>query len=240
MGRSVTPGAKDSDMPTLQAIQGMGVEELRALVPQLLAELERRKRALLEVARELEDTKGLLKNTQDEVGRLVQADPLTGMAHRAEFERRLAKEWARLKREGGELSVVLIDIDDLNRFNSLSGQENGDEILRRVAQCLRTNVWRPADFVARFGEDEFAVLLPNTGIDGAEAIADRLHRAVAAMHLALPDRSEVGYVSVSIGVASRRSGRGHVGTLVAEAERALFLAKEEGKNRVVVSDVAET
>ena len=222
-------------MPAPAELQAMGEEDLRSLVRKLFAELEDRQSALDEATRELDDARESLQVTREEVGRLIRADPLTGMAHRAEFERRLAREWARLNREGGELSVILIEIDDLAAYNSVTDDAKGDEVLRRVAECLRNNVWRPADFVARHGWDAFALLLPNTAIDGAEAIADRLHRAVAAMHVLRPDGENERYLSVSVGVASRRPGRGHEGTLVAEAEQALFLARSEGKNRVIVS-----
>ncbi len=161
-------------------------------------------------------------------------DALTGLHNRRDFDDGLALYLERVRRDGGELSVVLIDIDRFKAYNDTYGHPAGDACLRRVAGCIRDSAMRPADMAARLGGEEFAVLLPATDLAGAEKVADDIRQAVEAMQLP-HSGAEHGYLTISAGVAS--VGRdGHIETgleLMEAADHALYAAKAGGRNQVV-------
>lgn len=163
--------------------------------------------------------------------RLASSDPLTGIANRRAFFERLHQEVRAAEREGTELSVLLLDVDDFKRYNDVYGHIAGDRGLRAVAETARTALGRPRDLVARYGGEEFAVLLPGTGRDGAIAIAERLRRAVADRKIPHDANRAGECVTVSIGVAT--FGTGGSVSLIERADEALYEAKNAGRNRVV-------
>lgn len=167
------------------------------------------------------------------LARLATEDPLTGVANRRRFDAQLPVEVARARREQKPLALLMIDIDRFKEYNDRRGHPAGDECLIRVAQALATQLHRPSDIVARIGGEEFAVLLPNTEAGGAGEHAERIRAGVESLTLAHPGG---GVVTVSIGVAviSDLAGPQDPDELLALADRALYRAKDAGRNLVAV------
>lgn len=170
--------------------------------------------------------------------RLSSTDELTGIANRRGFEQGLMREWDRCARAGTPLALIIVDVDLFKLFNDTYGHPEGDICLRGVAQALAGAVNRPGDLVARFGGEEFAVLLPETDQAGALEIAERLRQAVDALaigHVGSPFRR----LTISAGLAVHTPGGGtpvgNAGALVEDADAALYRAKHDGRNRVAVA-----
>lgn len=167
------------------------------------------------------------------LARLAAEDPLTGVANRRRFNELLPVEFARAQREQQPLALLMIDIDRFKDYNDRSGHPAGDDCLVRVAQALAAPLQRPTDVVARFGGEEFAVLMPGTHRDGARRHAERLRAAVEALAIAHPGG---GVVTVSIGVAATGAPGGPQSAeeLLDDADRALYRAKDAGRNTVAL------
>jgi diguanylate cyclase (GGDEF)-like protein len=160
-------------------------------------------------------------------------DELTGLVNRRRFLEALHSEIARGKRLGGRMSVVLADLDGFKEVNDRFGHHAGDEVLIAFADLLRAH-GRDVDVAARLGGEEFAVLLPETGLDGASTVADRLRRSLAELQIPLGVGDKVT-VTASFGVAELGDSQSVDGLLRA-ADSALYRAKEHGKNRVELAD----
>lgn len=161
-------------------------------------------------------------------------DGLTQIANRRAFDQRLEKEWQRLARENLPMSLLLCDVDFFKRYNDRYGHPAGDDCLRAVAKEIESCIRRPADLAARYGGEEFAVILPNTEQDGATLVANHICQAVADLDI-LHDASYVkSRVSLSIGVSTTRPKRkNNPRELIESADKALYLAKSEGRDRIV-------
>lgn len=174
----------------------------------------------------------LLKASR-ELERLSTHDDLTGIANHRFFQDRLDMEWRRARREHRPLALLMIDIDFFKAVNDASGHLAGDECLRQVAQVLAKCLRRPGDVVARYGGEEFVAILPGTDTDNAVLLAERVRVAVEALGLAHPASSISRFVTVSVGVASMVPDRQQEpDVLVAAADKAMYQAKENGRNRV--------
>ncbi len=166
-------------------------------------------------------------------------DELTGIPNRRTFDTVLAREWARAGRIDAPISLIMADLDWFKRFNDAFGHLAGDDALRRVAGALSHALNRPADVVARFGGEEFAVVLPDTDASGALHVAAALHAAVRELEIRLDPSDDDCSLSISLGVATARPPLGgDPAPLVASADRALYRAKERGRNRIEVSGTA--
>ena len=153
-------------------------------------------------------------------------DPLTGLANRRLFDEILARELVRARRRTSSVALLLVDLDGFKRVNDTRGHAAGDEVLRSVGEALTGRV-RGADLPARLGGDEFAVVLPDCPPDAAVRVAEDLRGAIAAI---------VGpAVTASVGVAAVPAHAGDAAHLVAVADVALYRAKADGRNRVVVA-----
>ncbi len=164
------------------------------------------------------------------------ADVLTGVLNRAGFDEQLAQAWTRARREQAPLSLLLIDIDHFRAYVDTHVAAMAPDRLKKIAAALGRAVFRPADVVARYGDDEFAILLPAVHEEGARVVAARVRMQVNA--LALPHSGgEGGIVTVSIGVAACiPTGETGPAALVALCEGALEQAKHMGRDSIVSQD----
>ena len=173
----------------------------------------------------------LRQSAEQELSQLAATDALTGVANRRSLDQTLRHEWFRAQRSGKPLSLLMIDADHFKAFNDRHGHQAGDEALRALAEVIRANVHRPADLVARYGGEEFSVVLAETGSEGAQQIAEHIREAV--QKLSLVDAGEPP-MSVSIGIATWTAASDiNLEQLLFSADKALYQAKEGGRNRVV-------
>jgi diguanylate cyclase (GGDEF)-like protein len=180
-----------------------------------------------------------LEEANARLQRLSHTDGLTGIGNRRAFDSELSGAWAGSLRDGRPISLLLFDVDMFKRFNDVYGHPAGDDCLRTVAEILGGAVRHKQDFAGRFGGEEFVVLLPGTDLPAASLIADRLRQEIAGAGLAHSE-SPFGVVTVSAGV-SCIVPRGTQGAeaLISAADKALYQAKQNGRNRVVTHRVAE-
>ncbi|SNT40627.1 diguanylate cyclase (GGDEF) domain-containing protein [Granulicella rosea] len=168
---------------------------------------------------------------------LVDIDGLTQISNRRAFDERIALEHRSARRRLQPLSLLMIDVDYFKQLNDHAGHLAGDQYLYRLAQALRRALPRAGDFVSRYGGEEFAALLPATDQEGAAAVALRLHRAVAELHLPHPG-SPLGTITISIGHATFQPPSGdEPAGLIQTADAALYRAKREGRNRTAAAPV---
>lgn len=177
---------------------------------------------------ELAEANARLEETNARLEALATEDGLTGLKNHRAFQERLSEEVIRATRYGTALSVILLDVDHFKRYNDRWGHPAGDGVLKTVARLLRENA-RGTDLVARYGGEEFVLILPQTALKGALVIAERVRRALEAARW---DRQAV---TASLGVAALSLGMDDGGDLITCADRALYRAKEQGRNRVVAS-----
>jgi two-component system chemotaxis family response regulator WspR len=172
-----------------------------------------------------------LEINNEELQRLTCLDALTGIANRRRFNEFFTKECLRSAREKTPLSLLLIDIDFFKMYNDNHGHLRGDDAICAVAKALQRAVQRPADLVSRYGGEEFAVVLPNTEIDGALKLANILHRAIAKLCIPHPHSEVSECLTVSIGIASKVINESNSPEQLIElADRALYEAKRSGRN----------
>jgi diguanylate cyclase (GGDEF)-like protein len=159
-------------------------------------------------------------------------DSLTGIANRRQLDTRLAYEFSRAVQEGNSLAMVILDVDYFKKYNDKYGHPAGDECLRFIASCVNGGRRRSQDLAARMGGEEFAILLPNTGLRGAIAVAESIRKTVASQRLTHIDGMPHS-VTVSCGVHALVPVDGMAPQdLVDAADRALYLAKTSGRDRV--------
>jgi len=157
-------------------------------------------------------------------------DGLTGIANRRYFEARLADEFSRWQRYGGELSMLLFDLDHFKRINDEFGHMAGDTVLRSMAQRV-SGVVRKQDLFGRFGGEEFALLLPCTPLDDALYVAEKIRRTIGDEPIEV--QGVIVPVTASVGAASARTGAPDYEGMINEADAALYTAKRQGRNRSV-------
>ena len=230
-----------------------GMEETRGLQPAFDAgavdyikkpidttELAVRVRSALLLKRETDARKAALKQLEEankKLHILSSLDGLTGIANRRAFDEFLAGEWRRSAREKKPLSLLLADIDFFKHYNDGYGHQAGDGCLKRIARVLSDGVSRPGDLVARYGGEEFAVVLGDTSLDFAAKIADELKSAVARMKIRHAYSNIADFITVSIGAAAVMPvPELSFDKLIEAADKALYRAKEKGRNRVAVSE----
>ncbi|WP_242630830.1 sensor domain-containing diguanylate cyclase [Variovorax paradoxus] len=184
----------------------------------------------------LRSARDALTEANERLEHLAQEDGLTGLANRRYFDARLLFNFQQALEGQTPLAVVMVDVDEFKKYNDLYGHLEGDECLRRIALALRSAVWRSGDLVARYGGEEMVLLLPATDAEGALEVAQRARLAVA--DLRIPHAaSALGTVSVSLGVAAEVPQPDSTPfELLKAADEALYLAKQEGRNTVMVHE----
>jgi len=166
------------------------------------------------------------------IKRMGVIDPLTDISNRRGFDERLEVEWSHAVRDKSTLSILMIDIDHFKNYNDTYGHPQGDVLLQAIAGIFRQTLVRSTDYAARWGGEEFAVLLPSTNLDGAMKIAERIRANVEKMTVSCAAGTDTR-VTVSIGAYSQSPKAGDsTNDFVTGADKALYTAKETGRNRV--------
>jgi diguanylate cyclase (GGDEF)-like protein/hemerythrin-like metal-binding protein len=194
-----------------------------------LTDIDGRMKLQLEIQREREESRMAVARLEDELTEakmLAHTDRLTGCWNRLHFDDALAREIARSDRHEQPLSMAIFDVDWFKRINDRYGHDVGDSTLKRIASIAKGRI-RGSDVLARWGGEEFAVLLTQTALDGAVAFSEKLRSAIAGDGF-----GEVGTVTASFGVAERSSGES-VESWFKRVDMALFRAKSDGRDRVI-------
>jgi len=163
----------------------------------------------------------------EETRRLALHDPLTGLANKRLLDVELERNCVLARRFGRPFSCLMLDIDHFKKFNDKNGHVAGDQLLQSVARIIRTSL-RESDFVARYGGEEFCVILPETGAESAVHVAEKVREAIKA---------KTG-ITVSVGAAAFDPGMILPSDMVVSADKALYIAKEKGRDRVELSGLA--
>jgi diguanylate cyclase (GGDEF)-like protein len=180
-----------------------------------------------------------LQTANQQLTSLVSLDGLTQIANRRRFDEYLSLEWRRMARETAPLSLILCDVDYFKRYNDTYGHQAGDACLQQVAQAISRVLKRPADLAARYGGEEFAVILPNTKAEGAVLVAEAMLKEIQQLLIPHATSSVSEYVTLSVGVSSTVPQKEFSqAALIAAADKALYEAKEQGRNRVILRPLA--
>lgn len=213
----------------------LNLEGVQAVIEELLHETTRMQSATQTVSEKLEaraQEVGLLTQQLQQAQTEAMLDPLTGLMNRRGFERAVKELFASADCFSGA-ALLLADIDHFKKVNDTYGHLLGDKVLRAIAQALQANI-KGRDLAARLGGEEFAVLLPQTTLQGARTLAEQIRNAVAAGRIRRTDGKETpGSVTVSLGVAIGKQGDS-LEAMLARADAAMYAAKHGGRNRVSV------
>lgn len=177
------------------------------------------------------------KRLQQELTLMANTDPLTGLLNRRRFMDCAGAEFSRAQRYQRELSMVMLDIDHFKNINDTRGHLVGDQVIKAMARNMQT-LLRTSDWPARWGGEEFAILMPETALDGATILAERLRAELATLVVATADGPL--QFTVSAGVASRTEDDHHFMAVMERADAALYAAKHAGRNCVHLHDARAT
>lgn len=176
-----------------------------------------------------------LKRYRDILEKQSLLDGLTGIANRRHFDDIFDKEWRRALRSGESLAVVFLDIDFFKRYNDYYGHLAGDDCLRQVGNSLKNSLKRPGDLVARYGGEEFIIVLPETMLTAASLVGEKVRSNIEALKIEHKMSEVSDYVTVSVGVAAVIPEMNiEPASLFATADSALYHAKRQGRNRVII------
>jgi diguanylate cyclase (GGDEF)-like protein/PAS domain S-box-containing protein len=173
------------------------------------------------------------KLLEDELKRQAHLDYLTGLSNRRHFMEQAEVELSRAVRYDNNLSILMLDIDHFKRVNDTYGHQSGDAVLRTLAKVCQ-DVLRNIDIIGRMGGEEFAVVLPETNIEKTVEVAQRLREVIASTEVSLPDAGKIHF-TVSIGIATRSDQLVNIDELLKQADKALYIAKETGRNKVCIA-----
>jgi diguanylate cyclase (GGDEF)-like protein len=233
---SITVMPRFFQTPWFIALAVLGLLALTLMIMRLRTRSLRRQKMEMErlVAEKTEE----LRLANDYLARLSYVDALTGLANRREFDQALDQEWRRAARFGTWLAVVVADVDLFKPYNDTLGHPEGDRCLKAVADVFRRSGRRAGDVVARYGGEEFVVLIPGADPRTAKAFAESLRTACESQGIPHPASTVAPVVTISLGVAAAvPSEETSSAKLMADADAALYRAKNSGRNRVVLAEV---
>jgi two-component system, chemotaxis family, response regulator WspR len=190
--------------------------------------------------RALRESQRQLQETNFQLEKLSNLDGLTGLINRRYFDQQVEMEWKRAIRAQKSLSIFMIDVDNFKGYNDSRGHLAGDSMLKGVAETIQRHCLRPTDCAARFGGEEFAIMLADATVAESQCFGEKLRRAIQDECLSHGASSVSPYLTVSIGGAAAVPDRGEFSSLLIEAaDQALYKAKSAGKNRVVLAERRE-
>lgn len=204
---------------------------------QLSRTVEDLKKERDDIQLQLEDQNLLLEKTKQELRRIKQIDGVTDIPDYKKFIELYDQEWRRAFRYSRELSIILMNVDFMDLFNNTYGRQEGDQCLKKIASMLSEIIKRPGDLVAKYKEDEFVVILSETTLKDAFAMAEMLRVGAEFLKIDNEKSTIAPYVTISIGIASITPKEGmEPEQLIEAAKQALNQSKEDGKNRITVAD----
>ena len=176
-----------------------------------------------------------LQVKNDELEYLSSHDQLTGISNRRSIDEYMHREWDRAHRQKSNVSVLMLDVDNFKTYNDNYGHQAGDLCLKRIAEIMKENLHRPADYLGRYGGEEFIVILPETDIEGGLLVAENLRDAVESLKIP-HEKSNYGSVTISIGIASTVPKKvNNFEKIISCADKALYEAKSLGRNCIASS-----
>ncbi|WP_199611102.1 GGDEF domain-containing response regulator [Flocculibacter collagenilyticus] len=177
-----------------------------------------------------------LKRKTDMLEQLISIDSLTEIPNRRSFDQIIEKEWRRACRSGQPIAIIMMDIDHFKQFNDHYGHREGDDCLVKVAHALQENCKRAGDFIARYGGEEFVAILTETSLDDLEHVATGFKEAIQNLGITHEHSSTCSSVTISLGGAvAIADENGSYEALINQADKMLYLAKQQGRNRVVIA-----
>lgn len=222
------------DYPAVAAL----LEDMVNVATNMREQNEKLKSSLTEAANEISSLQRDIEAVQAD----ATTDALTGVANRAAFDKSLKDEMEEAAEDGEPLSLMFADIDHFKKFNDQWGHQTGDQVLKLVAQVMKSNV-KGRDVLARYGGEEFAVILPGTTLENAQKLAEIIRGSVEARHLRKRRTNEdLGVITMSIGVSAMRPDDNSE-SIIERADQCLYAAKEAGRNCIraeTTADLAET
>ncbi|RTL48148.1 MAG: diguanylate cyclase [Rhodocyclaceae bacterium] len=230
--------ALEDDEALVEAFEA-GVDDfmIKPLKPRILAARLRAGQRVVKLQQEVERDREEIRRfaaelavTNRKLQQVALTDFLTGFPNRRYAMARLQQDWAATTRNNRALSCLVIDLDSFKQVNDTHGHDVGDQVLKQSAQAIKAAL-RAEDVICRMGGDEFLAICPDTDLDAAMLCAERVRAAVAALRIPIASTELTG--SVSIGVAQRVSSMANLDMLIKRADEGVYLAKSQGRNRVV-------
>ena len=210
------------------------IEGLEERVKERTIELERINQALREEIEERSKAEGALRLVNQKMQELSLVDGLTGIANHRKFDEYLDYCWKQMLRKQAPISIIMCDVDYFKQYNDTYGHQAGDRCLQEIAQTIQASLQRPADLVARYGSEEFFILLPDTDSAGAKRVATSIQQTIASLEIPHSGSLADSCVTFSIGMATMTpSHGGSPESLLEAADQSLYRAKETGRNRII-------
>ncbi len=225
----------DQSVDIVRGIEAGGDDYLtKPIDAMILTAKFRAMQRIAEMRQQLISVSNQLRSSNEELDRLASLDGLTGIPNRRLFDTRLMANLVQHAKDGSPLALILGDVDYFKLYNDSLGHQWGDDCLRKVAEAISGALWDERHLAARYGGEEFVVLLPDTTVDHAVAIAEEIRAALEGLKLGHPKSAVSPYVTLSLGVAGLARGEPTpvADVFLGRADKALYRAKEGGRNRV--------